>query len=187
MRLQRKLTDIFRIVHCEQLLLPRRIHRVLPRALPQAAPQAAPQTQHRVQPRSRQWTSRRCWHAPPALSIPLGSSRSGHSPLCDCKAAVKCDGICDAGVAPRPTPYRVQVIQYDDRTVCLKLRTPTAFNHLHLCWHQTAARLCLGQPPDRGATAEAFAFGEARLVFGHVSHQIVFSHSPQSNSVLWCI
>ena len=51
------------------------------------------------------------------------------------------------------------MVQYDDRTVCLKLRTPAALEHLHLSWHQTAARLCLGRPPDRGATSEAFAFG----------------------------
>lgn len=52
-----------------------------------------------------------------------------------------------------------QVVQYDDRTVCLKLRTPSATEHLHLSWHQTAARLCLGPPPSRGAVSEAFAFG----------------------------
>lgn len=66
-------------------------------------------------------------------------------------------------VSPHPLALHCtarQVLQYDDRTVCLKLRTPASYEHLHLSWHQTAARLCLGRPPDRGATSEAFAFGE---------------------------
>jgi hypothetical protein len=53
-----------------------------------------------------------------------------------------------------------QVVQYEQRAVSIKLRTPSAVEHLHLSWHQTAARLCLGPPPDRGAVSEAFAFGE---------------------------
>jgi hypothetical protein len=52
-----------------------------------------------------------------------------------------------------------QVVQYEQRAVSIKLRTPSAVEHLHLSWHQTAARLCLGPPPDRGAVSEAFAFG----------------------------
>lgn len=58
-----------------------------------------------------------------------------------------------------------QVVQYEERTVSLKLRTPAAVEHLHLSWHQTAARLCLGAPPDRGAVSEAFAFGVLTILF----------------------
>lgn len=59
----------------------------------------------------------------------------------------------------RPCQCTPQVVQYEQRAVSIKLRTPSAVEHLHLSWHQTAARLCLGPPPDRGAVSEAFAFG----------------------------
>lgn len=71
-----------------------------------------------------------------------------------------------------------QVVQYDDRTVSLKLRTAACYENLHLSWHQTAARLCLGKPPDRGATSEAFAFG------GSIDCDVV--HSIQCADRLLC-
>lgn len=60
-----------------------------------------------------------------------------------------------------PVPARIeQVLQYEERAVYLKLRTAESAHTLHLSWHPMAARLCLGQLPSRGASSEAFAFGE---------------------------
>lgn len=50
-------------------------------------------------------------------------------------------------------------MQYEDRSVCIRLRTAGGNEALHLSWHPAAARVCLGGPPSRGATSEAFAFG----------------------------
>mmetsp|Transcript_13410 Transcript_13410/g.40547 ORF Transcript_13410/g.40547 Transcript_13410/m.40547 type:complete len:763 (-) Transcript_13410:349-2637(-) len=58
-------------------------------------------------------------------------------------------------------PARIeQVIQYEDRSVCLRLRTLEGSGTLHLSWHTSAARLCLGDPPARGGASEVFSFGE---------------------------
>lgn len=53
-----------------------------------------------------------------------------------------------------------QVVQSDKFTLSLRLRTPLSQGWLHLSWHPTAARVCLGQPPHRGDVTEAFSFAE---------------------------
>eukprot|EP00879_Flechtneria_rotunda_P020093 GHRR01021133.1.p1 GENE.GHRR01021133.1~~GHRR01021133.1.p1 ORF type:complete len:570 (+),score=174.79 GHRR01021133.1:640-2349(+) len=62
-------------------------------------------------------------------------------------------------------PSKVEeVVQPDRYTLCLRLRTPLTQRWLHLSWHPTAARVCLGQPPIRGDVAEAFSFAEQAYV-----------------------
>lgn len=54
----------------------------------------------------------------------------------------------------------VQVVQPDKFTLCLRLRTPLSHSWLHLSWHPTAARLCVGRPPTRGDVSEGFALAQ---------------------------
>eukprot|EP00775_Hariotina_reticulata_P013451 gene13451-13577_t len=67
----------------------------------------------------------------------------------------------DVELAASWVPSKVEeVIQPDKFTLSLRLRTPLSQGWLHLSWHPTAARVCMGQPPVRGDVAEAFSFAE---------------------------
>jgi hypothetical protein len=58
-------------------------------------------------------------------------------------------------------PAKVEeVVQPDKYTLALRLRTLDEQGWLHLSWHPTAARVCMGQQPQRGAASEAFSFAE---------------------------
>lgn len=56
--------------------------------------------------------------------------------------------------------FCLQVVQPDKFTLSLRLRTPLSQGWLHLSWHPTAARVCMGQPPYRGDVTEAFSLAE---------------------------
>lgn len=53
-----------------------------------------------------------------------------------------------------------QVVQPDKFTLALRLRTPLSHGWLHLSWHPTAARLCVGRPPARGDVSEGFTLAQ---------------------------
>ncbi|KAK9848333.1 hypothetical protein WJX84_002062 [Apatococcus fuscideae] len=53
-----------------------------------------------------------------------------------------------------------QILQTDEQTICMRLRTVSASGWLHISWHPTSFHLCMGPPPVRGAASEAFSFGE---------------------------
>ena len=56
-------------------------------------------------------------------------------------------------------PDSLQCVQSDKQTLCLRLRTLDQSTWLYLCWHPVSGRICTGPPPERGAAAEAFSFG----------------------------
>eukprot|EP00976_Prorocentrum_cordatum_P082393 1184799-Prorocentrum_minimum.AAC.3 len=52
-----------------------------------------------------------------------------------------------------------QVIQVDVHTLVLGLRTVNRSGWLYISWHPTAARICMGAPPDRKPDAAVFSYG----------------------------
>lgn len=93
-------------------------------------------------------------HRHPSVARQLSTRASGSLASVDYSVLLACS-------LDIPVPARIdQVLQYEERAVCLKLRTVEAALTLHMSWHSTAARLCLGELPSRGASSEAFAFGE---------------------------
>ncbi|KAK9868230.1 hypothetical protein WJX84_009935 [Apatococcus fuscideae] len=53
-----------------------------------------------------------------------------------------------------------QILQTDEQTICIRLRTIKDSGWLHVSWHPTSFHLSMGPAPTRGAVSEAFAFGE---------------------------
>ena len=51
----------------------------------------------------------------------------------------------------------VQVVLPDTSLLCLRLKTLEHQSWLHVSWHHTAARICVGSQPVRGHASEAFA------------------------------
>ncbi|KAK9823179.1 hypothetical protein WJX72_000857 [[Myrmecia] bisecta] len=90
-------------------------------------------------------------------SQPAAAAKGSGRQTFDYTALVACVQELKAGWVPAKVE---QVVQSDASTLCLLLRTVERKGWLHLSWHQAAGRLCTGPPPERGAAAEAFAFGE---------------------------
>jgi hypothetical protein len=65
-----------------------------------------------------------------------------------------------AAVVAAAAAADAQVVQPDKFTLTLRLRTPLSQGWLHLSWHPTAARLCMGRPPARGDVSEGFALAQ---------------------------
>ena len=54
-------------------------------------------------------------------------------------------------------PSKVEsVLMADESTLALRLRTFDRQGWLHISWHHTAARVCIGEAPGRGEASEAF-------------------------------
>ena len=66
-----------------------------------------------------------------------------------------------AELSARWVPAKVeQAVQVDAQAAALRLRTLEGSTWLHISWAGTASYLSVGDAPERGAVAEAFAFGE---------------------------
>ena len=57
-------------------------------------------------------------------------------------------------------PAKVEsVLMADETTLALCLRSAARTGWLHISWHPVAARVCVGEQPERGEAAEAYPFG----------------------------
>jgi predicted ribosome quality control (RQC) complex YloA/Tae2 family protein len=90
--------------------------------------------------------------------LPVGGRGAARSRL---PSAALGKGVARDPSRARATLETAQVVQPDPYTLSLRLRTPLRHGWLHLSWHPTAARACVGPPPPRGAASEAFSFAEA--------------------------
>lgn len=88
-----------------------------------------------------------------ALAADTVSPHCCHTPTP--AAATHCVSICCCCCC-----LLLQVVQPDKFTLALRLRTPLSHGWLHLSWHPTAARLCMGRPPARGDVSEGFALAQ---------------------------
>jgi len=110
--------------------------------------------QHSLSPPSFQQNQHISWRP---LLVPLHRgvlSARINVPLWGVSSVKRC--VC---VTPPPVCV-FQVVQPDRYTLALRLRTPLAQGWLHLSWHPTAARLCVGRPPARGDVSEGFTLAQ---------------------------
>lgn len=57
-------------------------------------------------------------------------------------------------------PSKVEsVVMADETTLALCLRSVARTGWLHVSWHPVAARVCVGEQPERGEASEAFPLG----------------------------
>ncbi|GBF97380.1 hypothetical protein Rsub_11027 [Raphidocelis subcapitata] len=96
--------------------------------------------------------------APDAAALPKPQAPRGHGrQTLDYTALAACVAELQAEWVPSKVE---EVVQPDPYTLSLRLRTPLRQGWLHLSWHPTAARACVGPAPPRGAASEAFSFVE---------------------------
>jgi hypothetical protein len=72
-----------------------------------------------------------------------------------------CLAACCHELQQQWTPSKVEsILMAEETTLSVCVRSISQRGWLHISWHHTAARVCMGMDPERGEAAEAYPFGK---------------------------